>query len=103
MRDFVFVDDLCDGVMRGIAHEKSGVLQLGSGVPVSVNALIDAMRQVVAPERIDVEYRPARMGEIERTWCDVSRARAALGYAPDTSLADGLARTWAWFRARRDG
>lgn len=102
VRDFVFVDDLCDGIMCGISHERSGVLQLGSGVPVSVNALIDAMRQVVAPERIDVEYRPARTGEIERTWCDVSRARAALGYAPDTSLTDGLARTWAWFRARRD-
>lgn len=103
VRDFVFVDDLCDGIMRGIAHEQSGVLQLGSGVPVSVNALIDAMRQVVAPERVYVEYRPARTGEIERTWCDVSRARAALGYAPDTALGDGLARTWAWFRARRGG
>ncbi|MBX9664033.1 SDR family NAD(P)-dependent oxidoreductase [Novosphingobium sp.] len=100
VRDFVFVDDLCDGIMRGIEHERSGVLQLGSGVPVSVNALIAEMRQVVAPRTIEVEYRPARLGEIERTWCDVSRARAALGYSPDTSLAAGLAQTWAWFCAR---
>lgn len=103
VRDFVFVDDLCDGIMRGIAYEQSGVLQLGSGVPVSVNALIEEMRQVVAPQTIAVDYRPARVGEIERTWCDVSRARSELGYAPDTTLAAGLARTWAWFHARREG
>lgn len=101
VRDFVFVDDLCDGIMRGLAYEKSGVLQLGSGLPVSVNALIEEMRQIVAPQPIAVDYRPARVGEIERTWCDVSRARSELGYAPDTSLAAGLAETWAWFRARR--
>lgn len=103
VRDFVFVDDLCDGIMRGIEYAQSGVLQLGSGVPVSVNALIEEMRQVVAPQPVAVEYRPARVGEIERTWCDVSRARSELGYAPDTSLAAGLARTWEWFRARRAG
>ena len=103
VRDFVFVDDLCDGIMRGIDYERSGVLQLGSGVPVSVNALIAEMRSVVAPQVIEVEYLPARTGEIERTWCDVSRARAALGYAPDTSLASGLAQTWAWFQTRRAG
>jgi UDP-glucose 4-epimerase len=101
VRDFVFVDDLCDGIMRGIDYRRSGVLQLGSGVPVSVNALIAEMRPIVAPHTIAVEYHPARTGEIERTWCDVSRARAALGYAPDTSLATGLARTWAWFQSRR--
>jgi UDP-glucose 4-epimerase len=103
VRDFVFVDDLCDGIMRGIDYAQSGVLQLGSGVPVSVNALIEEMRLVVAPQPVAVEYRPARVGEIERTWCDVSRARSELGFAPDTSLAVGLARTWAWFRARRAG
>lgn len=100
VRDFVFVDDLCDGIMRGLAYEQSGVLQLGSGVPVSVKTLIAEMRKIVAPQLVEVDYRPARVGEIARTWCDVSRAKAALGYAPDTSLADGLARTWAWFRAR---
>lgn len=103
VRDFVFVDDLCDGIMRGIDYAQSGVLQLGSGVPVSVNALIEEMRLVVAPQPVAVEYRPARVGEIERTWCDVSRARSELGFAPDTSLAVGLARTWAWFRVRRAG
>lgn len=96
-RDFVYVGDICDGILRGVAGSASGVLQLGSGVPLSVNALVAALRQVVAPSRLRVEYRPARGGEILRTWCDISRARVQLGYAPAMPLHDGLAQTWQWF------
>jgi UDP-glucose 4-epimerase len=69
VRDFVFVDDLCNGIMQGLDSGLSGVLQLGSGVPVSVNALIAAMRAVAAPHAVVVDYHPSRGGEIERTWC----------------------------------
>jgi UDP-glucose 4-epimerase len=96
-RDFVFVDDLCAGIMSGLTSEKSGVFQLGSGIPVSVNTLIRAISSVVAPRAISVDYRPARGGEIVKTWCDISRARANLGFEPATPLEDGLARAWQWF------
>ena len=96
-RDFVYVADLCDGIVRGLASGHTGVLQLGSGVPVSVNDLIARMRAVVAPRPVPVDYRPARPGEIARTWCDITRSRAALGYDPLTSLDEGLEKTWKWF------
>lgn len=96
-RDFVYVADVCDGILRALRSDRSGVLQLGSGWPLSVNALIDAMRGIVSPYPVAVEYRPARHGEIRQTWCDISRARSVLGFAPDTSIAAGLAATWRWF------
>lgn len=96
-RDFVFVEDLCQGIIAGLASGRSGVYQLGSGHPLSVNGLIAALRDVVGNSAIAVDYRPARAGEIERTWCDVSKARAELGFRPDTPLGVGLAATWAWF------
>jgi UDP-glucose 4-epimerase len=96
-RDFVFVDDLCAGIMSGLMSERSGVFQLGSGVPVSVNTLIAAIRRVVSPAPVLVDYRPARGGEIVKTWCDISRARAHLGFDPATTLEDGLASAWLWF------
>jgi nucleoside-diphosphate-sugar epimerase len=46
-----------------------------------------------------VERGPARPGDVERTWADLARARAELGYAPKTSFEDGLAAQWAWIRA----
>ena len=96
-RDYVFVDDLCAGIAAGLKTEDPGVYQLGSGIPMSINGLIEAISEVVAPRKLEVRYEPRRAGEVLQTWCDISRARAKLGYAPSTSLGDGLARTWDWF------
>ncbi len=99
-RDFVFVEDICRGILAALEREACGVLQLGSGVPLSVNALCAAIARVTG-RGVTIAYRPARTGEIERTWCDVARARATIGFVGDTPLDDGLARTWDWFVTRR--
>jgi UDP-glucose 4-epimerase len=96
-RDYVFVSDLCQGIVAGLRTERPGVYQLGTGRPMSINGLIAAISTVVAPRRVEVVHEPARAGEVMHTWCDISRARAGLGYDPSTPLAEGLAETWAWF------
>jgi UDP-glucose 4-epimerase len=100
VRDYVFVGDLCDGIVAGLTSEVVGVNQLASGKPVRLNELIDAMRQVVAPHEVAVEYRDFRAGEVYATYCDISKARRELNYDPRTTLMDGLADTWAWFVTR---
>lgn len=104
-RDYVYVDDLCGGIVAGLTAKDPGVYQLGTGKPTSLNELIDAMRKVVAPRQITVDYKAFREGEVVFTYCDVSKARRALDYKPDTPLEKGLATTWAWFLAqeRRPG
>ena len=79
------------------AHDVSGAVQLGSGRPVTINELIDAMRAVVAPRQIEVRYEPFRAGEVYATYCDIANARRLLGFDPATALDDGLAQSWAWF------
>ena len=96
-RDFVYVDDVCSGIVRALGCGASGVYQLGSGVPLSIDALIAKMRAVVAPRAIRVDYRPARAGEIVSTWCAIGHARQHLGFDPATRLEQGLAATWQWF------
>ncbi len=100
-RDFVFVEDLCDGIISGLRGGASGVIQLGSGRPVTVNSLIDAIREVVSPKKFEVEYRPYRSGEVLQTWCEVAKARAQLGFDPSTTLEQGLKKTWDWFLTQR--
>ena len=99
-RDFVFVEDLCDGIIAGIRGETSGAVQLGSGVPTTLNELLDAIRPIVAPREVRVRYEAFRPGEVLNTYCDVSKARRELDFAPNTPLSEGLARTWAWFARR---
>ena len=100
-RDFVFVEDLCAGIISGLLGTATGVFQLGSGRPVTVNQLIEAIKDAVSPAPVAVEYRPSRAGEISNTWCDVSKAKAQLGFEASTSLADGLKQTWLWFLSQQ--
>lgn len=97
-RDYVYSEDLADGICRAMAEGVSGVYQLGTGIGTSLNELIDTMREIVGPDHpVNVEYADFRDGELRHTWCDISRARKAFSYAPGTSLRDGLAATWRWF------
>jgi UDP-glucose 4-epimerase len=98
-RDYIYVGDLCEGIMLGITSGVRGVYQLGSGIPLSINELIGALRVVVDPIPVEVRYEPFRAGEIRYTYCDIAKARRELGYAPSTKLEEGLRSTWEWFKS----
>ena len=100
-RDYVFVEDLCDGIVVALNSGASGTFQLGSGFGTSLTRLIEQIAAVVGPEHQPaVRHEPFRAGEIRHTWADVTKAREGLGWTPHTALPDGLARTWDWFRTQ---
>jgi UDP-glucose 4-epimerase len=96
-RDFVFVEDLSEGIRRALELDRTEVIQLGVGKPTSVNELLDLMRGIVGEDRLSVRYEPFRAGEIVNTYGDISKAKRVLGYDPRTTLEDGLRQTWTWF------
>ncbi|HEY1727978.1 MAG TPA: NAD-dependent epimerase/dehydratase family protein [Candidatus Baltobacteraceae bacterium] len=101
-RDYVFVEDICDGIMRAMNLAQSGVFQLGTGTPTSLNELIALMQRVVGDDLpVHVRYESFRGGELRRSWCDITKARRVLNFDPKTSLANGLAETWEWFKESR--
>lgn len=100
-RDYVHVDDICEGIGQAISRGASGVYQLGTGIPTTLNALIDLARKVMGPAYpLPVRYEDYRPGEIRNTWSDISKARVELDFAPETDLEGGLAETWRWFLAQ---
>lgn len=102
VRDFVFVGDVCDGILQAIEADASGVFQLGSGRPTSILALLEEIRRVVGPEwPVEVHNAPPRAGEVIKTYCDVSKAHRAFGYTPQVALEAGLPRTWRWLLDRQ--
>jgi len=102
-RDFLYVGDLVEGIRAAVDGDAVGAYQLGSGVPTTVNELLDLMRTVTG-QQLDVVYEEFRAGEVVRTWCEIDKARDALGFAPETPLEHGLRRTWEWFSdTRADG
>ena len=95
-RDFLFIGDLVEGIRRAMEIDATGVFQLGSGRPTTVNELLDIIRDVTGRSP-QVRFEDFRAGEIHTTWCDISKARAGLDFDPATQLSDGMRQTWDWF------
>jgi UDP-glucose 4-epimerase len=93
-RDYVYVGDVVAAVLAAAGHG-GGVFNVGTGVETSVLELYDAIQRASGVER-KPSYAEARLGELQRSVLDVSLAERELGWRPETPLADGLARTWAW-------
>lgn len=100
-RDYVHAQDLSDGIVAAIQSDASGPIQLGTGIGTPLNEMIEMLREI-SGEDIVVDYQPFRDGEIVHTWCDISHARAVLGYDPKIVLRDGLEESWRWFVDNRD-
>jgi UDP-glucose 4-epimerase len=94
-RDYVFVADVADAALRAAGHDGGGVFNVGTGIETSVLELYDAIVAATGIRR-EPEHADARLGELQRSVLDPSAAQRELGWTPATSLADGLARTWAW-------
>ena len=99
-RDFVFVDDLAAAVMAALAAPEPDVagelFQAGTGVETTVAQLADAIAAAVGGT-VEIRHAPARIGDVTRNVARVDKAAAVLGYRAAVPLADGLARTAAWF------
>jgi nucleoside-diphosphate-sugar epimerase len=103
-RDFTFVADTVRANLLAAEAPAAAcagrVFNIARGRPVSVldllGALGEAQGQAVTPRT-----SPARAGDVRHSHADISAAREGLGYEPSVSLEEGLARTLAWFGARR--
>ena len=101
-RDYTFVDDIVDGIVRAVDRCASHHLyNLGNSDPVELHAMIDAIGRAVG-RTPKLEHLPEQPGDVRQTFADVTRARDELGFAPSTPFDEGLRRYVAWYRERRD-
>lgn len=100
VRDYIYVDDVVDALVRTHAAgpRLPEVLNVGSGRPTSLGELAAVVLAVVDDPAIRIVRRPARSFDVPRTWLDPSAAYRALGWRPTTSLRDGVAASWEHIR-----
>ena len=100
-RDFTYVANVVDGVLRACRADASGqVVNVATGGRVSINQLCQTLSELIGVN-ISPEYAPARPGDVLHSQADISRARQLLGYEPLVSFREGLQRTVDWYRAER--
>jgi UDP-glucuronate 4-epimerase len=98
-RDYTYVGDIVDGVVRAIDRcESHHLYNLGNSDPVALIAMIDALGQALGKEP-SINRLPEQPGDVRMTCADVSRAAAELGYGPKTTFVEGLERFVSWFRS----
>jgi UDP-glucose 4-epimerase len=75
---------------------------VGTGIETSVNELA-AQLQRASGTSTPIERAPARAGELQRSALVVDKAAQVLGWRPQVALQEGLAETFQFFAARRQG
>jgi UDP-glucose 4-epimerase len=98
-RDFTYVEDVVRGVRLALQARTQGcaVVNLATGSSHTVLDLL-AVLQRLAGVATAPRFAPPRPGDVRHSLADIERSRALLGYAPRVSFADGLARTFEWYR-----
>jgi UDP-glucose 4-epimerase len=101
-RDYTYVADVVEANLAAAQHpEAHGVYNVGTGTEASVLEVLRTLRRAAGLDEDDLqpEFAAARLGELQRSALDVSRARAELGFHARHDLDAGLRRTLEWARA----
>lgn len=93
-RDFIFVEDAAQANILAL-NAKSGVFNIGSGNPTSVNNLWENVRKAINRKIKVVHSEP--LEEIKSIYLDVSLAKKQLHWSPKTALREGIKKTYLSF------
>jgi UDP-glucose 4-epimerase len=103
-RDFIYVADIARANVLAMSRG-SGAYNLGTGIPADINAIYGELARLTGyngkgGQGMHAVHAPAKKGEVRTTFLNANRARRELGWNPQVSLSEGLARTVASLRER---
>jgi UDP-glucuronate 4-epimerase len=109
VRDFTYVDDVVEAVVRVMAIPPSAgdgeaggsgapyrILNVGNGRPVELFDYIKTLEACLG-RKAKMQLLPMQPGDVESTLADVSRLERAIGYRPVTTVDEGVRRFVEWY------
>jgi UDP-glucuronate 4-epimerase len=101
-RDYTFVADIIAGILAALDRcTQYRIYNLGGSDPVTLSTLISELEKAIGKKAI-ITRKPSQPGDVERTFADVSRSNAELGYSPKTPLPIGLKVFAQWLKENKD-
>ena len=95
-RDYVYVLDVVDALIKSAETDDNLFLNIGTGVETSVNELVSILSQKISWDG-EPEYAPKREGELLRSVLNNERAMSQIGWEPKYTLDTGLDELISWF------
>jgi len=110
LRDFTYIDDIIEGVIRIVekppvrkTDEAAGVpapyrlFNIGHNQPVELRKMIQLLENKIG-RKAQLKCLPMQPGDVPVTYADVDELANAVGYRPRTSLEEGVDRFVNWYR-----
>ncbi len=103
-RDYTYIDDIVSGVLgaidRAVSRVEYRIYNLGGSETTTLRSLI-AQIEAACGLPATIEQVGDQPGDVPRTFADIERARAELGYAPRTPVSEGIPKFVEWLERRR--
>jgi UDP-glucose 4-epimerase len=98
-RDFTYIENVVQANLSACdAPAASGrAINVGTGDRISLNQTLQLLREI-SGNSLDAKYDPAREGDIRDSQADLTLSREVLNYEPTVNFAEGLRRTFAWYK-----
>ncbi len=116
-RDFTYIDDIVDGILRASDTPAAPnpawdsdrpdpasssapwrIFNIGNNAPVKLVDFVDALEQALG-RKAEREYLPLQPGDVPDTYADSSALEQAVGYRPATPVGEGVQRFVEWYRS----
>jgi UDP-N-acetylglucosamine/UDP-N-acetylgalactosamine 4-epimerase len=104
-RDFTYVNNAVNANILALFSDNpkalNQVYNIACGEQTSLNELFEGLKKE-AGKSINPVYGPERKGDVKHSLADISKAKSLLGYEPEVSVVEGLARTYRWYLERKN-
>ena len=100
-RDFTFIDDIVEGVVRVVETEPSEnaeakVYNIGCGHPMQLMDFIHTLETAIG-QKVKMNFLPMQQGDVYQTYADTTKLENDFGYKPKTLLKDGIQKFVEWY------
>ena len=97
IRDYVYVGDIAEFILKGIQNDNvcNEILNMGTGSGSTIKEVIETAAEIlkISPK---INNMPPRPGEISNFVADTTKMKRLFGSAPTTDLKEGLTQTYSW-------
>jgi len=100
-RDYTYVGDTVRATIAALEKPLGyEIINVGNNNPISLTELL-AVFEKATGTKANVKVRESHKASVEETYADISKAKELLGWQPEVSLEEGVARLVVWFKANR--
>ncbi len=101
-RDYTFIDDIVKGLTNALTIDKEfDIYNLGNNNPVKLKDFILAIETALSKKAI-LEFLPPQPGDVKKTWADITKAKKAFKFSPQTSINEGIKKFVKWYQLSSD-